>query len=399
MKRLCRKITPVLAVIAATVAAAACSATRQQLPPPADRGALILRLGPDTLFVERFELTPGRMYVESVVRSPAVEFRTIDARLNLDGTLSSIAVATFDPANPRGGVARDSATVAFSADSTIYSFGLGAAKQFLRLPGRGDLVISIPGNLWFPNYALLAGRAPRVIGDSIVGTMALRLGAYPLVVKRVARDTLNVWSQISGMMRVVLAPDGRLAALDGTGSSIPYVGTRVDWIDIDSVSRAFAERERATRAVGILSRRDTTKVEISGARLMVDYGRPSKRGRRIFGNVVPWNVVWRTGANLATHFSTSRDLQFGGELVPAGTYTLHTIPAPGSWTLLVSRQTGQWGTAALDSAMIVARVPMRVRESSEVTETFTITIEPDGTGGLIRLAWDTTIAEASFKIP
>lgn len=398
MKRLCRKIAPALAVITAAMAAAACGATRQQIPPLADRGALVLRLGPDTMFVERFELTPGRMYVESVFRSPAVAFRTIDARLNPDGTLSSIAVATFDPANPRGGSARDSATVAISADSTIYSLGIGAARQFLRLRDRADVVISLPGNLWFPNYVLLARRAPRVVGDSMVGTMSMRLGAYPLVVKRVARDTVTLWSQISGVMRVILGPDGRLAALDGTGSSIGYVGTRVAWIDIDSVARAFAARERAAGVVGILSGRDTVRAELAGARLTIDYGRPTKRGRAIFGNVVPWDRVWRTGANLATHFTTTRDLQFGGAVVPAGKYTLHTIPSPESWTLLLSRQTGQWGTAAVDPETVIARIPMRVGESSEVVETFTIALVPDGGGGRIRLAWDRTIADASFTV-
>lgn len=396
MKRLCQKIAPVLIVIAATVAAAACGVSQQQFQSVADRGALMLRLGPDTLFVERFELTPGRMYVESVVRAPAVAFRTIDARLKPDGTLSSMAVATFDPANPRGGVARDSATVEFSEDSTIYSFGLGAAKEFLRLPGHADLVISLPGSFWFPNYLLLAARAPRTAGDSIVATMTSRLGADRLVMKRVARDTVTIWAQFAGTMRVVLGMDGRAVALDGTGSSLGYVGTRLDWIDIDSVSLAFAARERALGVVGSLSGRDTVRAELAGARLTIDYGRPTKRGRTIFGNVVPWNSVWRMGANLATHFTTTRDLQFGAAVIPAGIYTLHAIPSPESWTLLVNRQTGQWGSSAVDPAMIIARIPMRVRESSEVVESFTIALVPEGGGGLIRLAWDRTIAEASF---
>jgi hypothetical protein len=398
MKRPCREIAPVLVLFAAAVLAAACSSTPRRPAPGTDRGALIMRLGPDTLFVERFELTPSRLYVESVVRAPAVAFRTLDARLNSDGTLSSIAVAIFDPVNPRGGPARDSATVAFSADSTIYSFGLGAAKQFLRLPGRGDLVISLPGSFWFPNYLLLAARAPRIVGDSLVGTMSSRLGADRLVMKRVARDTVAIWTQFAGTMRVVLGADGRTVALDGTGSSLGYIGTRLDWIDIDSVSRAHAARERAAGVVGSLSGRDTVFVELAGARLMIDYGRPTKRGRTIFGNVVPWNSVWRTGANLATHFTTSRDLWFGGAKVPAGTYTLHTIPSPESWTLLVSRQTGQWGSAAVDPEMVIARIPMRARRSSEIVETFTIALVPGIAAGRLRLAWDDIVAEADFHV-
>ena len=400
MKRLCRDIAPAVAAIAAALLAVACSsAPRRPAPAPAtDRGVLVMRIGPDTLFVERFEMSPGRLRVESVVRVPAVTFRTLDARLNPDGTLASIAVATFDPANPRAGAARDSATVTFSADSTIYSLGRGTEKQFLRLPGRGDLIISLPGSFWFPNYLLLAARAPRTVGDSLVGTMASRLGADRLVLKRVARDTVTIWTQFAGTMRVILGAAGRVVALDGTGSSLGYVGTRLEWIDIDSVSRAFAARERAAGVVGSLSGRDTVIAELAGARLTIDYGRPTKRGRTIFGNVVPWNRVWRTGANLATHFTTSRELRFGGIVVPAGTYTLHTIPSPESWTLLVSRQTGQWGTTALDPAMVVARIPMRVRRPGNIVETFTIGIVPAGAGGTIGLAWDDTVAEADFGV-
>lgn len=82
----------------------------------------------------------------------------------------------------------------------------------------------------------------------------------------------------------------------------------------------------------------------------------------------------------------------------AGTYTPHPIPAPEGWTLLVSRQTGQWGTSALDSAAIVARIPMRVRRAPEVVETFTIEIRTTAAGGTLRMAWDDTVAEPDFTV-
>lgn len=395
MKRLCPGIR---AVTALAVALSACAMPASRVSPVTDRGALILTLGPDTMFVERFELSPTRMYVESVFRVPSTTFRTIDAALNSDGTLAFMSVATFDPANPRGSVARDSVTVTFSADSTIYAFGMGDTRQFLRLPRRGDLVISLPGNVWFPNYVLLAARGPRTTGDSVVGTMSLRLGSYPLVMKRVSPDTVTVWSQIAGTMRLITARDGRLAGLDGTGSSIPFVGTRVDWIDIDSVSRAFADRERLAGRVGVLSTRDTARANVEGAEIAIDYGRPTRRGRTIFGNVVPWNRLWRTGANLATHFTTTRELRLEGVVLPAGTYTLYTIPAPDSWTLLISTETGQWGTAAPDQSRIIARLPMRVVHLDQPVETFTISVERRAAGGALRLAWDRTAAELDLRV-
>jgi len=388
----------VSAGLAGLLVAAGCAPMARPVAPAADRGVLVLRLGPDTMFIERFELNPGRIHVESVIRTPRVIFRTLDATLNRDGSFASIRVASTDPANPRGGEVRDSTTITFSADSTFYAFGLGRQKQFLRLAGRGDLVISMPGSYWFPNYILLAARAPRAPGDSMVGTFTSRLGAYPVVVKRQARDTVTVASQLAGSVRLILGADGRTVAYDGTGSSLGYLGTRTEWIDIDSVSRAFAARERASGAVGVLSVRDTVRAIVGGARITVDYGRPSRRGRTIFGNVVPWNQVWRTGANLATHFSTDRALDFSGSVLPAGTYTLYTIPAPEGWTLLVSGETGQWGSAALDPGRVVARIPMRVGRSEDVVEKFTIALVERGSGGALRLAWDGTVAEATFAV-
>lgn len=397
MKRLCPRNAPLVATIAAlSLVLAACSARPPAAPLP-ERGVLFMRLGPDTMFVERFELTRDRLYVESVVRTPRVIFRTFDAQLNEDGSFTSVRVAAFDAARPRG-PATDSATVTFSADSTFYSFGIGDAKQSLRLPGRGDYVIGVPGNVTFANHLLLAARATRARGDSLTGTMATRNGAYPLRVRRVAPDTLTVFAQIAGLVRVVLGADGKVIGLDGTGSSLGYIGTRESWIDIDSVARAFSERELRAGPAGSLSLRDTVITEIGGARLSVDYGRPSRRGRAIFGNVVPFDRIWRTGANLATHFTTDRPLDFDGVHLPAGTYTLHTIPRPDGWTLLVSSETGQWGSVAPDPRRFAARIPMRVRETSEVVETFTIALVPEGAGGRIRLAWDRTLAEASFTV-
>lgn len=397
MKRLCPKNAAVLAIVAgANLALAACAAPPPAAPLP-ERGVLFLRLGPDTMFVERFELTRDRLYVESVVRTPSVIFRTFDAPLNEDGSFASVRVAEFDAANPRG-TARDSATITFSPDSTFYALGIGDKKESLRRSGRGDYVLNIPGNVTFLNHLLLATRATRTIGDSLTGTMTSRIGSFPLLVKRVAPDTVTVFAQLAGLMRVLLGADGKVVGLDGTGSSLGYIGTRASWIDIDSVSRSFAEQERRAGPTGPLSLRDTVFAEIGGARLVVDYGRPSKRGRAIFGNVVPFDRIWRTGANLATHFITDRPLDFNGVRLPEGAYTLHTIPRPDGWTLLVSSQTGQWGSVTPDPERFVARIPMRVHESSEVAETFTIALVAEEGGGRLRLAWDRTVAEAGFTV-
>jgi hypothetical protein len=146
------------------------------------------------------------------------------------------------------------------------------------------------------------------------------------------------------------------------------------------------------------SPRDSVVATIGGASLTLDYGRPSKRGREIFGGLVPWNTVWRTGANEATHLTTSGPLRFGTVTVPAGRYTLYTLPqANGQWLLIINRQTGQWGTE-YSQAQDVARVPLTVTQTAAVVEQLQLTLTAAGSGGELAIVWDRTKAAARFTI-
>ena len=148
----------------------------------------------------------------------------------------------------------------------------------------------------------------------------------------------------------------------------------------------------------MLSPRDTTTQSVGSANLVVDYGRPSMRRRAIFGALVPYDALWRTGANEATHFRTDRDLRIGTVAVPRGTYTLWTIPGRDGWTLIINRQTGQWGTD-YDKTQDVARTQMKVATLGEPVEQFTIAIEPTRNGsGVLVMPWDTTQASVPIHV-
>jgi hypothetical protein len=137
----------------------------------------------------------------------------------------------------------------------------------------------------------------------------------------------------------------------------------------------------------VSSPRDTARGTVGSAELIVDYGRPSRRGREIFGALVPFGQVWRTGANAATTLVVGAPVQIGGQPLPAGTYTLYSLPAAGEWTLIVNGQTGQWGTEYAE-ARDVLRVPLTVSRT-EAVDTFRITIEGGAAEGRMVLAWDT----------
>ena len=148
------------------------------------------------------------------------------------------------------------------------------------------------------------------------------------------------------------------------------------------------------------SPRDSLKATVAGAELSVNYGRPSKRGRVIFNGLsdMKWGMVWRTGANEATHFTTSKALDFGGKAVPAGTYTLFTkLEENGKWELIVNKQTKQWGTA-YDAKQDLVRIPMTVTSTNPVVEQMEIQVKPAGKGGEIVVAWDTYKAVATFTV-
>ena len=140
------------------------------------------------------------------------------------------------------------------------------------------------------------------------------------------------------------------------------------------------------------SPRDTARGTVGGAQVLIDYGRPSKRGREIFGGLVPYGRVWRTGANSATTLVTDRDLTIGGTAVPAGTYTIYTLPERERWQLVVNRQTGQWGTE-YNQEQDLARIPMQVRQAAQPVEQFEVAFVPGESGGqVLELRWDTTVA-------
>ena len=123
--------------------------------------------------------------------------------------------------------------------------------------------------------------------------------------------------------------------------------------------------------------------------LTVDYGQPHARGRAGAGGVVPWDRVWRTGANAATTLTTDVDLVIGGARVPKGSYTLYTLPSRAGWKLIINRQTGQWGTG-YGPAHDLGRVPMTTETLGAAVEQFTIAIDSLGARhGTLSMSWGT----------
>jgi len=134
-----------------------------------------------------------------------------------------------------------------------------------------------------------------------------------------------------------------------------------------------------------------------GKKIVVDYGRPYIRGRKIMGGLVPYGQVWRTGANEATSFITDADLDFAGTKVPAGKYTMYAIPGESSWTIIINKQTGQWGTK-YDQSQDLVRFKAKPVQLPQPLDQFTISFDKRGpTSGVMKLEWENTSVPVEFS--
>lgn len=152
---------------------------------------------------------------------------------------------------------------------------------------------------------------------------------------------------------------------------------------------ARAERQRASPHADVAA-------TLAGKKVTVSYGRPYMKGRVIFGGLVPWDQVWRTGADEATTFTTEADVVIGGLKVPKGEYALFTIPTEKQWTLVVNKTAKQWGAFKYDAAQDLGRAPMTVTASTKPVEQFTIEMVPAGKQLTLKLSWDKTVATVAI---
>ena len=368
-----------------------------------EQGGFIVRMGSDTLAAERFTRSSTALEGEIVSLVPVARAVRYKASLNPDATVSRFEISG-EPADSAPGGLRTTVELRFVGDSvhTVATRG-DSTQRFSIAPGAGTLPF-IP--FTYAMYEQLARRLKQSGRDSIAITTLGPGTQQPFGFSLVRRggDKVDVdFLPVPGFypggqpghMRV--DPDGRLLALDGSDSPLKVMVERVANVDLAAYRKRFAAREASSGPMGQLSGRDTLKARIGTANLTVDYGRPRRRGREIFGNVVPWNQVWRAGANAATGFTTDADLLMGGVVIPKGSYTLFMFPSPEGSKLIVNRQTGQWGTM-YDARQDLVRIDLTAERLSQTVEPFTIAIDQQGTGGVLRLRWDRTQYSVPFTV-
>jgi hypothetical protein len=358
-----------------------------------DSGAFVVRLGNDTLSLEQYTRTATQLRGEYVIRSPRSLHRIYTIDLNPDGTVRRLQLVTHNIGGGPGPMETKN-SVDFSGDSAVLVSPRGDSSVTSKL--------AVPKGT-FPFqlhvYGLLEqiGRWARGTGKDSVRFTALASatqtsGGY---IRKRGGDTLVFMfdeGQLAGVGPFTFGLDrqGHLTWLTGKGSTL-----QVEVQRLASVPMAQAGPMFANRPLGQLSPRDTVRTNLQGVEVWIDYSRPQKRGREIFGNVVPWNAVWRTGANAATQLYASSDIVIGADenrtamVVRGGKYTLWTLPTPTGWKLIINKQTGQWGTE-YNPELDLIRIDAKVETLATPVEQMTIAFEPANKGSILAITWDHT---------
>jgi hypothetical protein len=136
-----------------------------------------------------------------------------------------------------------------------------------------------------------------------------------------------------------------------------------------------------------------TSIKLRGHAITIEYNAPSVRGRKVEGGLVPYDSVWRLGADSATTLTADTDITIGDLKVPKGVYTLYIMASPDNWKLIVNKQTGQWGTD-YNEGQDLGRVAMKTTKLSQPVETLKITLKP---GASLDIDWGNTRASVPVK--
>jgi hypothetical protein len=159
-------------------------------------------------------------------------------------------------------------------------------------------------------------------------------------------------------------------------------------------STIWAQADKSTRP----SPPATASGKVQGATITIDYSSPAVKGRKIWGDLVPYDKVWRVGANEATIFQTDKNIQVEGKTLAAGKYSLYAIPGEKEWTIIFNSATGQWGinrdgTTTEDPAKDVLRVTVKPKKSASMNEKLTYKVDAKG----FALLWENLEVPVSIK--
>jgi hypothetical protein len=310
-----------------------------------ESGSYVATLGNDTVYVESFRRTPSTIEAFVVFRAPRTDLMHYTARLRSDGSMEHFELHRLNP----------DASARTPTRNTTLDF-LGDSMEVKTIRGDSVTTTRIAAPRWtvpmmhpWHSYSLLdigLRQSLKANGDSVPVTIFMVGGraTWSTMAFREGKDALGIrW--VGGMFRTHFDASGHLDRLNATETTVKTEAVLGRPIDVLALALEYARRDSTGRGLGAISPRDTVKQIVGVIPVTIDYGRPSQRGRLLFGGLVPDGEVWRTGADAATQMEIGGGgARMAGRALPAGKYTLWLLPRPRADTLIEKSQNGQWGT-------------------------------------------------------
>jgi hypothetical protein len=358
-----------------------------------DSGYIIFTLGRsrDTVEIAHYRLV-GDEFTATIVQRANSNVNRVKGRFSPSGELQYMEGYRYKPAPGREATQLLSFRLFQKGDSTVVEEKTGEGVNGRTYAGTA-MVYFWP---YVHMTVILAHYVPNVVGDSIEGNQII--GDLPVgkfVLKRLTKEKIMAYSRVMGRFTLYVKQFGKVDSIDAIGSSYNVKGTVIPCLNLDSIIQLYASREERYGPYGWPNKSDSVLAVIGKNTIRVSYTRPSMRGRVIFGEVVPWNSYWRTGANRATKITTNGPLDFDGKILPAGEYSIFTLPSPAGWIIMFNREANIWGTD-YNPTHDILRVPMQLVRLDEPVELMTIEVAPTENGGAINIIWENVKASAYF---
>jgi len=359
-----------------------------------NKGYLIYSLGTDTTFIGYYELQENNFQFR-IMNRPNLSVTEMKGSFYPNGELKEASGYSYKPTSTGERRRLVDYNLYSTADSTIVKQVRDGKETLIKYPGRA-MVMNAIGSPFLFLLTTIKNYAPKNVGETVKGYHFVLGQNREFTVKRIAPDVLEAGSQVMGYFKIYLDSKGKLKLIDGIGSSWNLKGEAFDELDLDDYIKKFVRKEEL-EPLQPLNKKDSVLYAIDGADLRIDYSRPSKRGREIFGAVVPWGRVWRTGANEPTQLTINKPIYFNGKELPAGHYSIFTLPAREGWQLIINKQTDMWGTDH-NPANDLMRIPMQTTTLSPPIEMMTIEITKEGDKGVLSVSWDQLKAFVPFTV-
>ena len=357
-------------------------------------GSFIATLGVDTVIVETYNMLADHLYGKAFLRYPQDQVAVFDFHFYPDGSIQHYSISYMKPDSSYISAGFTGGIICGNDTCTYFSSQRGSRNEYINK--RPAKHMDFIGG-WTPTLSLIEWNCMRLIRsgkESIPLTMINDyIGIREVAITKGRNDTLIFGGDFLEYAKIKATPEGRIMAYDGTATPWNYLVTKVAPADVDEMAKRMSKKPK----IGIPSPKANIDFAVAGDTIHLSYGRPFKRGRKIFGGVVPYDSVWRTGANDLTKISLPYDLQFDKTIIPKGDYGLYTIPSEKGWTLIFNTDFEKWPTEP-NRSKDFALVPLQLRKPAQIADQFTIMIDPNKDGGVIKFTWDETEAYAYFKV-